>query len=57
MDLVAVNYETHAWRETGRNQEREERLGPRRKNGSRAKHHPAQNENEKDLIRELGFGV
>ncbi len=55
--LIALHHETYGRRETGWEHEREERLRPRRQDRSCAKHHSAQNEDEKDLIHEMGFRV
>jgi hypothetical protein len=57
MGLVALNHQTHYGRETRRDDERQESRGPGRQQGGCAKHHPAENEEEKDLIREMGFRV
>jgi hypothetical protein len=57
MGLIAPNREMYGRRETSWYDVREVRSGQRRKERNCAKHHSSQNENEKDLIREMGFWV
>ena len=57
MCLIAREKETDGRGETGRNQERQKCLWPGREQRRGAEHHSTQDENEENLIREVGLLV
>ena len=57
VNLIAVPQETQGRCEPGWNDEGDESRGPRREDRHRAKHRATENEDEKNLVREIGFRV
>src|SRR5712671_3787345 len=57
MFFIAAREQTQGGKETCREQERQERPGPRCEQGCTAEHHPAQYEHQKDLVQNTGVWI